>query len=392
MSKQLKASLGLVLFGFLLAGCDSNSNPSSHSKEKGSTQDDAFLLPSEAVSSKQTLGFYLFNDPNLSLNRSQSCASCHNAKQAFIDTRPNSAKGAVSLGDDGVSLGQRNAPALTYAYLTPSFNLTSGAEVEGGFFHDGRAASLQAQAGQPLLNPVEMNMPSKEAVILRLQEKSFYTQSFKQVFGDEVFATTEQAYNALTSSLASWQSEESFASFDSKYDRWLAGSYQLTPAEERGKDIFYTPSLSSCINCHTLDRNLTAPEEMFTNYLYKNVGAPVNLLVQDLTGITAKDAGLDKGAFKTPSLRNVAVTGPYMHNGVFAELDTVLEFYNFRSRPNNSSNLINPETDKPWGTTSFPEHIHFAELMMPALSKQDKQDLIEFLKALTDQRYEHLIR
>lgn len=388
MSRQSKALPSLVLFSLLLAGCDSSSS----SKEKASTQDDAFLLPSEAVNTPQALGYYLFNDPNLSLNRSQSCASCHNAKQAFIDTRPNPAKGAVSLGDDGVSLGQRNAPALTYAYLTPSFNLNSNAEAEGGFFHDGRAKTLQAQAGQPLLNPIEMNMPNKAAVIIRLQEKSFYTQSFKQIFGDEVFATTEQAYNALTSSLASWQSEESFASFDSKYDRWLAGSYQLTPAEERGKDIFYTPSLSSCINCHTLNRNLTAPKEMFTNYLYRNVGTPVNLTVQALTGVTAKDAGLNNGAFKTPSLRNVAVTGPYMHNGVFAELDTVLEFYNFRSRPNNSSNLINPETGKPWAEISFPEAIHSTELMMPALSKQDKQDLIAFLKSLTDQRYEYLIK
>jgi len=388
MSRQSKALPSLVLFSLLLAGCDSSSS----SKEKASTEDDAFLLPSKAVSSKQTLGFYLFNDPNLSLNRSQSCASCHNAKRAFMDTRPNPAKGAVSLGDDGVSLGQRNAPALTYAYLTPSFNLNSNAEAEGGFFHDGRAASLQAQAGQPLLNPVEMNMPSKEAVILRLQEKNFYIESFKQVFGDEVFATTEQAYNALTSSLASWQSEESFASFDSKYDRWLAGSYQLTPAEERGKDIFFTASQSSCVNCHRAEGYNAASKEMFTNYLYRNVGTPVNLTVQALTGVTAKDAGLNNGAFKTPSLRNVAVTGPYMHNGVFAELDTVLEFYNFRSRPNNSSNLINPETDKPWVETSFPEAIHSTELMMPAFSKQDKQDLIAFLKSLTDQRYEYLIK
>lgn len=388
MSRQSKALPSLVLFSLLLAGCDSSSN----SKEKGSTQDDAFLLPSEAVNSAQALGYYLFNDPNLSLNRSQSCASCHNAKQAFIDARPNPAKGAVSLGDDGLSLGQRNAPTLTYAYLTPSFNLTSNAEAEGGFFHDGRAASLQAQAGQPLLNPVEMNMPSKEAVILRLQEKNFYTQSFKQVFGDEVFATTEQAYNALTSSLASWQSEEEFASFDSKYDRWLAGSYQLTPAEERGKDIFFTASQSSCVNCHRAEGYNAAPKEMFTNYLYRNVGTPVNLTVQALTGVAAKDAGLNNGAFKTPTLRNVAVTGPYMHNGVFTELDTVLEFYNFRSRPNNSSNLINPETGKPWAETSFPEAIHSSELMMPAFSKQDKQDLIAFLKSLTDQRYEHLIK
>ena len=221
-----------ILLSLLLAGCDSSNN-----SDGSSAQDDAFLLPSEAVNSAQALGYYLFNDPNLSLNRSQSCASCHNAKQAFIDTRPNLAKGAVSLGDDGISLGQRNAPTLTYAYLTPSFNLTSNAEAEGGFFHDGRAKTLQAQAGQPLLNPIEMNMPNKAAVMIRLQEKSFYTQSFKQIFGDDVFATTEQAYNALTTSLASWQSEEEFASFDSKYDRWLAGNYQLTPAEERGKDI-----------------------------------------------------------------------------------------------------------------------------------------------------------
>lgn len=376
-----------ILLSLLLAGCDSSNN-----SDGSSAQDDAFLLPSEAVNSAQALGYYLFNDPNLSLNRSQSCASCHNAKQAFIDTRPNLAKGAVSLGDDGISLGQRNAPTLTYAYLTPSFNLTSNAEAEGGFFHDGRAKTLQAQAGQPLLNPIEMNMPNKAAVMIRLQEKSFYTQSFKQIFGDDVFATTEQAYNALTTSLASWQSEEEFASFDSKYDRWLAGNYQLTPAEERGKDIFFTASQSSCVNCHRSDGYNAAPKEMFTNYLYQNVGTPVNFTVQALTGVTAKDAGLNNGAFKTPTLRNVAVTGPYMHNGVFAELDTVLEFYNFRSRPNNLSNSINPETDKPWAETSFPEAIHSAELMMPAFSKQDKQDLIAFLKSLTDQRYEHLIK
>lgn len=406
--KPLTVSLITCLAGGLLSACDSSSNPSGAVTDKCVTTNTPvpeITFPAAAVEQATDLGRWLFHDHNLSLTRQQSCATCHDPQQAFVDVRSNASCGAVSLGDDGVSLGTRNAPTLTYASLTPDFALNSTAVYAGGFFHDGRAATLQQQAGQPFLNPVEMQLPSKAAVVARVVEQDFYLASWKRVYGRTDFSDIEGVFNEITASLAAYQSDAAvFATFDSKYDRWLAGQYTFTEAEARGKDLFFGKVfffIPSCVNCHRMGTQNEAPYELFTNHLYHNIGTPVNQLVRDLTGNNAADAGIGgqeglteaakNGAFKTPTLRNVAVTGPYMHNGVLQTLEGVLEFYNFRSQPGNLGNKINPETGLAWEATDYPEAISNNELMMPALLEEHKSDLIAFLKTLTDQRYEYLL-
>ncbi|MDD3446254.1 MAG: cytochrome-c peroxidase, partial [Zavarzinia sp.] len=121
------------------------------------------------------LGADLFNDSNLSLNRTQACASCHMPYFGFVDPREVPAAGdAVSLGDDGHSIGTRNAPTASYAASAPAFHRTADGKYVGGLFLDGRAGTLEDQAGGPPLNPVEMGMPDKAAVVERLKENADY--------------------------------------------------------------------------------------------------------------------------------------------------------------------------------------------------------------------------
>ena len=134
--------------------------------------------------SKEDLGKALFFDVNLSKNRTQSCATCHNPEAAFIDDRDNGVSKMASLGDDLKSLGDRQAPTASYAKFSPDFhfNAKKGFYV-GGQFWDGRETSLEGQAGGPPLNPIEMGIKSKKEVVDRLKENSFYVESFKSIFG-----------------------------------------------------------------------------------------------------------------------------------------------------------------------------------------------------------------
>ncbi len=129
----------------------------------------------------EALGERLFFDVNLSANRTQSCASCHNPETGFADP-----SGMASRGDDGVSLGDRNAPTATYAALMPAFHRTPEGAWKGGLFLDGRAATLEDQAAGPPLNPAEMGLPDKAAVAARLREDPAYAAAFPALFGTGV--------------------------------------------------------------------------------------------------------------------------------------------------------------------------------------------------------------
>ena len=191
--------------------------------------------------SKEDLGKALFFDVNLSKNRTQSCATCHNPEAAFIDDRDNGVSKMASLGDDLKSLGDRQAPTASYAKFSPDFhfNAKKGFYV-GGQFWDGRETSLEGQAGGPPLNPIEMGIKSKKEVVGRLKENSFYVESFKSLFGKDIFKNDENAYIAMTQAIASFERSDEFSTFDSKYDRYLKGEYDLTPLEDLGMSIFFS--------------------------------------------------------------------------------------------------------------------------------------------------------
>jgi cytochrome c peroxidase len=350
---------------------------------------------------KERLGQQLFFDPGLSRNRSQSCATCHVPDRAFIDSRESQVGGAASLGDDGHSLGDRNTPSAGYAALTPSFHLKKNGEYAGGLFWDGRADTLADQAAGPPLNPIEMAMPSKEKVAERLLEKAHYRELFTRLYGKKVLNDPEALYQAMSDAIAAFEETELFAPFDSRYDRYLKGELEFTQQEELGRTLFFSQQFTNCNSCHQLHTSPRHPRETFSNYEFHNIGVPVNTQLRASNQVTQVDEGLlmhpdiddpnQRGKFKTPSLRNVAVTPPDMHNGVFKDLRTVVLFYNkYNSRA--PARQINPETGEPWADSEVPENLSMELLESgPALDDRRIDALVAFMKTLTDQRYEHLL-
>jgi len=287
---------------------------------------------------KAKLGELLFFDPILSKDSTVSCASCHKPQYAFADTT------AVSIGVNRKE-GQRNTPS--------AMNLSLGKS----FFWDGRAKSLEDQALAPIENPDEMNLSIDEA-LSRLKKNEKYRNYFLNVFNNE------PTRKNLGESIASF--ERMLETSDSPFDNWKFSddSLAVSAAVKRGFIVFN--GKGKCVKCHF--------GSDFTNQEFRNVGLFNGIALNDSgrSKITAKD--LDVGKFKTPSLRNVAVTAPYMHNGMFKTLDQVIEFYNDTKKL--VPNAINKDSllAKPLG-----------------LTKQEKKDLKAFLFSLTDKRFQKLI-
>ena len=357
----------------------------------------------EAIDSIEALGRALFFDVNLSRNRTQACATCHSPEFGFTDPRGNASGRAVSLGDDGRSLGDRNAPTASYAAFSPPFHLNDNGRYVGGQFLDGREQDLAGQAGGPPLNPVEMGMPDMAAVAARLRENPSYIAAFDRLFGADILARPDAAYKAMTESIAAFERTDFFAPFDSKYDRYLRDEYSMTAQEDLGMTLFFSQQFTNCNLCHQLKSTPASAEETFSNYEYHNIGTPVNPAARAVNGVASDhvDRGLldnpavddpkQAGKFKVPTLRNVAVTGPYMHNGVFKDLRTVVLFYNkYNSR--SAKRQINPESGENWRAPEVPENLSLKELETgPALDDRRIDALVAFMRTLTDRRYEHLL-
>lgn len=380
----LTCSIALLLF---LSACQNkvNKNP---------------ITPPTPPMSKEGLGERLFNDKALSKNGTQSCASCHDQSRAFIDSRVNhtsfdtSTPGSVSLGQDNETLGDINTPTLTYAALVPEFIFDRrDNSFKGGMFMNGRALNLTEQAKHPFVDATEMQN-TKEAVVATVKSK--YGESMKSIYGNHIFNSTDKAYHAIADSLAAFQSTDQFASFDSKFDKVLRGNARFTAAEQRGHDLF----IGNCTSCHTMPTaESTQIESLFTNFAYENLGVPKNQLVRHHNGKARNfvDNGLFnhpnvndrrlKGAFRVPTLRNVAVTPPYMHNGVFRDLSTVVHFYSSRDLRRGR----NPETRQRWRLGEVEHTKNTAQLGSLGLSNADVNDIVTFLHTLTDERFEHLI-
>lgn len=367
---------------------------------------------------EEALGRSLFNDTNLSANRSIACATCHNPGRAFIDDRLDAAGkvSAVSLGDDGISLGDRNAPTGSYASLTPEFTFGRRARFNsqqpdyegyiGGFFLDGRAEVLADQAKGPPLNPIEMGMEDTLAVAERIAENRDYVATFQSFYGENIFDEADAVFDAMAEAIAAFERTAEFSTFDSKYDKSLRGEYEYNPLskEARGRSLFFSQQFTNCATCHQL-RPQGNDRETFTGYEYHNIGVPVNEDVRAINGIEPDfvDPGLAQnprvpeaeqnaqlGKYKTPTLRNVAVTGPYMHNGVFEELATVIMFYDqfFEG----STFPINPETGSPWRDPLHGDNLALTELLDGRrMTQDDVEAMVCFLRTLTDERFEPLI-
>ncbi len=281
--------------------------------------------PTEA---KIELGRHLFYDTRLSSDLSISCASCHLQEHAFSDT------GAVSLGVAG-RLGTRNAPSLGNTGFLNSY------------LWEGGVRTLEQQAIVPITHPDEMNLHTDTAVA-RIGADPIYRRLF-----DEAWEGGEITFERVTKSIASF--ERTIITGNAPFDRWERGDVSaLSESQMRGRDLFFSER-ADCFHCH-ISYN-------FTDNLFHNNGLAET---SDLGRFAVTQYPLDRGRFKTPTLRNVEVTGPYMHDGRIATLREVVEFYN-------RGGDGHPQSDpliKPLG-----------------LSEQDIDDIVNFLKALTDEEF-----
>ncbi len=391
---MLKKLSGAALVMSVLAGC------TTHSDDQIQTNPQSIAELNQA---KQKLGQQLYFDPNLSHNRSQACSTCHNPQAGYVDSRDNGVGAAVSLGDNGHSLGDRTAPTAAYAMFSPPFHQNKAGKWVGGQFWDGRASTLADQAAGPPTNPTEMGMGSKALTVERIKENLAYQIQFESIYGNGILNSADQAYTAMADSIGEYEKTADFAPFDSKYDRFLRGDYSLTKEEELGRTLFFSQQFTNCNQCHQLKTRPGADGETFSNYQFHNIGTPANTALRKVNGVAADfvDAGLlnnpqvtdekEKGKYKVPTLRNVAVTGPYMHNGVFADLRTVVLFYDkYNSRA--LRRKTNPETGQPWQQPEVASTVSMKELEHgPALDDRRVDALVAFMKTLTDKRYEALL-
>ena len=346
----------------------------------------------------KALGEVLFFDKSISFNKTQSCSTCHSPDTAFVDQRKNSANQMVSEGDNPHLHGNRNANTALYAMFSPDFHFDEKIQdYVGGQFWDGRAKDLAEQAGGPPVNPVEMGMPDKKSIVERLKANSIYYKAITDIYGESIWADTDKIYAIMEKAIAEFEKHELFAQFSSKYDRTLKGEAELTALEAEGKALFFDKTRTNCSNCHQSSEANSA-KETFTNYRYYNIGVPSNQALIKLNKLAADyvDNGLldnpmvkgdekQKGKFKVPTLRNIGVTAPYMHNGVFRDLKTVLLFKDSFNNPNRK---INPETGKAWDKAEYAQTINPDVLKAKPLTDEEINALEAFLKTLTDEAYE----
>jgi cytochrome c peroxidase len=298
-----------------------------------------------------TLGRVLFYDKNLSQNRSVSCASCHKQSEGFSDSS------TLSQGFDGGLTG-RHSMGLGNA----RFNQ------RGHFFWDERADTLEDQVLMPIQDGVEMGLTLDE-LLQRVEEQTYYPALFTAAFGDAT-VTTDRISKALA------QFVRSLVSFQSKYDQGRAqvssnmfNFPNFTEEENRGKNLFVRPIHAgggSCFSCHTTDAFIDAPRAPFNNGLDLDSSAD-----QGVGAVTGNQR--DNGKFRVPSLRNIAVTAPYMHDGRLSSLEDVINHYNsgIQGHVNLSPPLRNAD-----GTP-----------VQMNLSDADKAALIAFLNTLTDDSF-----
>lgn len=327
--------------------------------------------PSRGLSTLERLGRHLYKDKNFSFNGTQSCQVCHHPLAGFADRRNalNPYVNFVSIGADGVSKGDRNAPTSAYAGYSPPLQLSEGKWI-GGLFWDGRADGsvlgdpLAEQAQGPPLNPIEMAMPDIASIIDVIQSAT-YANLFTRLFGPNAFDDHDAAYDNFARAIAAYERSSEITRFSSKFDTQRE---QFTDAENRGANLFS----ANCAACHSMTATYGAPGPLFTNYGYYNVGIPSHPLIPrnepDLgLGNTVADSNQD-GKFKVPTLRNIAMSAPYAHNGIFPTLREMVEFMN-------DNGFYTPEVDRNIETS----------VGNLGLNASDIADIIAFLMTLTDQ-------
>ena len=352
------------------------------------------LVPAAfATSAKVTLGAKLYFDKSLSEPDGQACASCHQPFAGYAD--PNRGL-PVSEGVIRGEFGGRNAPSAAYMGKSPVLHQDADGVWIGGAFWDGRASGwtdgkpLIEQAKGPFLNPVEMHNGT-EADVIRDVRSSDYAWLFKEVYGPQAFADVPVAYHNVADAIARFEASALVNTYSSRFDAYAGGlRWTLTAKEKRGLALFN--GKAKCSQCHPSTPGDYSRKALFTDFSYDNLGLPANPTIAVLQGQAAEtDLGLGGflqskgfdaadvvGAFKVPSLRNVARTAPYGHNGVFRSLPEIVHFYNTRDVPGAGWNGVG------WSPPEVPETVNTQELGNLGLTSAEEAELVAFLHALSD--------
>jgi cytochrome c peroxidase len=381
------AAVSASLLGLALAGCGGGGSPQA--------------VPQQSTAS--LLGARIFADTSLSASGRQSCQTCHDFGSGT------SAPNALSVQPGGVNLelsGVRNTPSITYMRSEFAFHIDPVDGPSGGFFWDGRESTLAAQATEPFTNPREMAMPDHASVVARLRVAS-YAADFQAVYGANVFDDVETAYTHMTEAIAAFETEDTrFTAFTSKFDEVQRGKATYTAAEARGFALFTDGSKGNCSACHPSDVGAFGALPIFTDRTYDNLGVPRNTEIPANADPSYYDLGLCNnaaikasnpevcGAFKVPSLRNVALRHSFFHNGRFHTLKDALTFY--VQRDTNPEKFYPLKTDGTYdkfddlpaqyrgnvNQEEVPYNRHPGD--QPALSDAEIDDVIAFLGTLSD--------
>lgn len=368
-SRPRSLALGLVAVSLTLAACDS-SDPS--------------LSEAELDERKAMLGKLIYYDTGLSEPAGQACASCHAPENGYAEPHQNL---PVSQGADPNLVGNRNAPSSAYAMYSPPFHFDADeGHYVGGQFLDGRAADLVEQAKGPFLNPVEMGNADAAMVVDKVRVAA-YAGLFEEVYGGGSLDEVDAAYGHVADALAAYEHSAEINRFSSKFDAHRRGEVELTAAEQRGLMLFNDPAKGNCSACHT-HQAMGGEAPLFTDFTYDNIGIPSNpdnpflqmSAEYNPDGVDFVDLGLggvlgeaaENGKFKVPTLRNIALTAPYGHNGYFQTLEEIVRFYATR------------DTDPAWPAPEVAENLNTEETGTLPLSEQDILDIVAFLNTLTD--------
>jgi cytochrome c peroxidase len=366
------------------------------------------------VAALTVLGRQMFADPSLSASGRMSCATCHSPGQAF---GPPNARSVQLGGKDMRQSGLRAVPSLGYLQATPPFaehffdgddegddSVDNGPT--GGLTWDGRVDRGRDQARIPLLSPYEMANKDPAGFVARLL-RSPSAIAFRRVFGMTVFDAPEKAFSAVLETFEVYeQSADEFYPYSSKYDAYLAGRVALTASERRGLVLFEDPAKGNCARCHISERANDGTPPQFTDYGLVALGVPRNAAIPANSNPAWFDLGMCGplrddfrgraeycGRFMTPTLRNVATRRVFFHNGGFHSLRQVIEFYVERDTdpgkwyPRTADGRVKKFDDLPeqyWANIESDPPFGGRPGDRPALSGSEIDDLIAFLRTLTD--------
>ncbi len=340
----------------------------------------------------EAIGRKIFFDITLSNPRGQSCAGCHVPADGFAGNF--GGPDGVPRAADGFTLGLRNTPSAAYARFAPAFTIEmtpDGPVARGGQFLDGRAAGLEEQAEMPFFAAGEMNLAGPVELAARLAAAP-YAAMLVGEFGAGVFTAPELIVARATRAIAAFERTAELAPFSSRLDQALAGAATLSAMEQEGMALFLDPGKGNCAACHGFDpSSRAATDRIFTRYGYAVLGAPRNARIPANADPAFNDLGLcgprrervaDErlcGAFKVPTLRNVARRSHLMHNGTFASLRDAVAFHATRETM--------PGRWYPTGTLpdDLPKRYHANLDRTPmVLDERDIDVIVAFLRTLDD--------